>query len=287
MNTPVAYGDTFFALTPEGLKEERLRVARAAASAVAVVLLTTLLLYPVIRRLLGQVSSLAVNLLDANIETLNVLGSAIAKRDSDTDVHNYRVTIYSVRLAENVGIGDDAMRVLIKGAFLHDVGKIGISDAILLKKGRLTESEFEEMKKHVTHGLDIVNRSHWLKDAAVVVGNHQEKYDGSGYMRKIAGTDIPMLARIFAIADVFDALTSRRPYKEPFGFDQTIEILRQERGTHFEPELIDVFCRIAKPLYEEYANRDDEKPRKDLEKIVAHYFSVDVATLIRPEKSVE
>ena len=247
-------------------------------------LLTALLLYPVIRRLLGQVSALAVNLLDANIETLNVLGSAIAKRDSDTDVHNYRVTIYSVRLAESAGVNDDAMRVLIKGAFLHDVGKIGISDSILLKKGRLTEAEFEEMKKHVTHGLDIVSRSHWLQDAAIVVGNHQEKYDGTGYTRGIAGPDIPLLARIFAIADVFDALTSRRPYKEPFGFDETMEILMQQRGSHFEPELLDAFCRIAKPLYAEYGNRDDEKPRRDLEKIVARYFSVDLATLIRPEK---
>jgi len=128
------------------------RVARTTGVAVIIVIVTTLLLYPTIIRLVRRLAGLSENLLDANLQMLGVLGSAIAKRDSDTDVHNYRVTIYSVRLAEAVGLDEATIRSLMKGAFLHDVGKIGITDAILLKPGRLTEAEFAEMKKHVSHG---------------------------------------------------------------------------------------------------------------------------------------
>ena len=107
------------------------------------------------------------------------------------------------------------MRALLKGAFLHDVGKLGIRDAILLKPGKLDAAEFGEMKRHVAHGLDIIERSSWLRDATAVVGHHHEKWDGSGYGTGSAARQIPLPARIFAVADVFDALTSRRPYKEP------------------------------------------------------------------------
>src|SRR5690606_25377678 len=111
--------------------------------------------------------------------------------------------------------GMHAMHALIKGALLHDVGKIGVSDGILLKPGRLTDDEFKEMRRHVEYGYDIVGPVRWLSDACDVVRHHHEKYDGSGYDGKLSNGQIPLAARIFAIADVFDALTSRRPYKEP------------------------------------------------------------------------
>ena len=217
---------------------------------------------------------MTVNLLDSNLETLQVLGSAIAKRDSDTDAHNYRVTIFSVRLAEAAGLEKQSIQKLIKEAFLHDVGKIGVRDNVLLKPGRLDEEEFQVMKNHVRHGLDIVSRSHWLHDAKDVVGFHHEKYDGKGgYDAGLAGEDIPINARIFAIADVFDALTSKRPYKEPFSFEESVEILREGRGTHFDPALVNLFVAIAQPLYDLLSGKDDAVPREELGGIIEEYFT--------------
>ena len=268
----VGYAEGVYAVSPAVLARARLQAAVVALVAALIVLLTALLLYPVITRLLRRVSGLTDDLLHANMEILNVLGSAIAKRDSDTDIHNYRVTIYAIRLGQETGLSDDEMRALIKGAFLHDVGKIGIRDSILLKPGNLTEEEFEEMKQHVRHGRDIVGRSSWLSDAAPVVVGHHERYDGSGYIEGRRGSDIPKVARVFAVADVFDALTSKRPYKEALGFGETMAILARGRGTHFDPGVLDAFVKIAPSLYEAYVARDDARPRHDLRERGRRYF---------------
>jgi HD-GYP domain-containing protein (c-di-GMP phosphodiesterase class II) len=169
----------------------------------------------------------------------------------------------------------------MKGAFVHDVGKIGIRDAVLLKPGRLTDEEFNEMKKHVQHGRDIVQRSYWLSDTLDVVGGHHEKYDGSGYDRGLTGAEIPLHARIFSIADVFDALTSKRPYKEPFGYDKAMAILQEGRGTHFDPELVNVFAKISRALFDEIATGDDERSRKYLARILDRYAGRDVVAMLR------
>jgi HD-GYP domain-containing protein (c-di-GMP phosphodiesterase class II) len=269
-----------FAVSPGHRAQLTQRIRRTVATAVAIVLITTALLYPVILRLTRQLATLSIHLLDANLETLRVLGSAIAKRDADTDVHNYRVTIYAVRLAEALGLDGETIQGLIKGAFVHDVGKIGIPDRILLKPGRLTEEEFAEMKTHVNHGLDIVQRSPWLQDAAAVVGNHHEKVDGSGYRGGLKAGEIPLTARIFAIADVFDAITSRRPYHEPLGFDEAMALLERGRGTHFEGGLLDAFAGIARPLFDEFADRDDETPRREVARLVQRYFTHDLGALL-------
>jgi HD-GYP domain-containing protein (c-di-GMP phosphodiesterase class II) len=274
-----AYARGVFALSDAAFSQIKRGIISVVTVSVGLVIATSLLLYPMISRLVGQLAKLTSKLLDANLDVIEVLGSAIAKRDSDTDVHNYRVSIYSVRLAESIGQGRSEIRSLIKGAFLHDVGKIGITDNILLKPGKLDEQEFEIMKEHVQHGLDIVKHSAWLADAAAVVGYHHEKFDGSGYDKKLAGADIPVNARIFAIADVFDALTSERPYKIPFDFDKAIQILRESSGSHFDPELLDAFYRIAPSLHQNYANRDDNKARRDLLVIVKDYFD-DEAELV-------
>lgn len=249
------------------------RIMRTALEAIGIVLLTTLILYPIIITLIGRLSKLADNLLEANIETLRVLGSAIAKRDSDTDIHNYRVTIYSVTLAEAFGLKHSLIRALIKGAFLHDVGKIGISDQILLKPGKLTKNECEIMKRHVNHGIDIVERSDWLKDATDVVGYHHEQFAGGGYPYGLKGDFIPITARIFAIADVFDALTSSRPYKDPMPFEEAMAILVEGRGNHFDPALLDTFSTIAKTLYDKISDCSDDTLREKLETITRQYFS--------------
>jgi HD-GYP domain-containing protein (c-di-GMP phosphodiesterase class II) len=271
-----AYARGVFALSEAAFAQIYRRIATVVGATIAVIIVTSLLLYPIIARLLSQVSLLSTRLLDANLEMIEVLGSAIAKRDSDTDVHNYRVTIYSVRLAEAIDLDRQSIRSLIKGAFLHDVGKIGISDNILLKPGRLDDQEFEIMKQHVQHGLDIVERSEWLADAAAIVGYHHTKFDGSGYHEAWAGEEIPLNARIFAIADVFDALTSERPYKKAFDFDKAMEILNEGSATHFDPALLKAFEGIAGALHRDYANRDDDRPRHDLAAIVDEYFKNEV-----------
>ncbi len=280
-NERVGYIEGVFAVAPGILAKARWEVFFTTLIAAGIVLLTSLLLYPVIMQLLRRVTSLSADLLHANLEILSVLGGAIAKRDSDTDIHNYRVTIYAVRIAQELHLGDDEIRTLLKGAFLHDVGKIGISDNVLLKPGKLNPEEFEEMKKHVRYGVDIVNRSTWLNDAIDVVGGHHEKYDGSGYDKNKHGTEIPRVARIFAVADVFDALTSKRPYKEPLGFDESMKILMESRGSHFDHEMLDAFAKIARSLYDEYANRTDDKPRQDLSKINAQYYHPDLVSYMR------
>ena len=164
------------------------------------------------------------------------------------------------------------MRKLIKGAFVHDVGKIGIPDHILLKPGKLTEEEFEIMKTHVLHGEDIIKEAEWLEDGHDVVAFHHEKYDGRGYMKGLSGKDIPLNARIFAISDVFDALTSERPYKKPFSYEKAIKILIDGKGTHFDPKLIEEFLKISKDLYDHIANSRDDKTQEILYELLNTYF---------------
>ncbi len=236
------------------------------------VLATTYLLYPLIIRMHRRLLRSSHELLAANLESLDVLGSSIAKRDSDTHQHNHRVVLYSVRLAEAIGLDAASIRPLIKGAFLHDVGKIGVSDLILLKPGKLDEQEFETMKTHVQHGVDILANAPWLREAVDVVHCHHEKFDGSGYPRGLSGEQIPLTARIFAIVDVFDALTSERPYKKAFSLEKTMKILDESRGSHFDPALLDVFRNMAGKLYQEYAGRDDDGVERAMNEVVSRHF---------------
>lgn len=275
-----AYIHGVFAVSDDTIKEIQSKLLRNIGIVIVLVFVTSALLYPTILKLLHRVTGLTESLLDANLTTIALLGGTIAKRDSDTDIHNYRVTIYSVRIAEAAGLEKPAIQSLIKGAFLHDVGKIGISDNILMKPGQLTENEFEEMKKHVHYGIDIIKHSTWLKDAVDVVGNHHEKYDGSGYHAGLRGDQIPLAARIFAIADVFDALTSRRPYKDPLSFETAMRLLEESRGRHFDPRLLDLFQCIAKQLYNEFGDRDDDHPRNVLAEIMERYFKQDFSALL-------
>jgi HD-GYP domain-containing protein (c-di-GMP phosphodiesterase class II) len=275
----IAYGDGLFWLSDTTVAQVRGDALRAALAVAVIVLATTALLYPVVLALVRKLVRYSEDLLAANLDTLEVLGSAIAKRDGDTDAHNYRVALYSLQLAEAAGLDGDSVRTLIKGAFLHDVGKIGIRDHILHKPARLDADEFKIMKTHVDHGLDIVRRSRWLTDAQTVVGGHHEKYDGSGYPQGIPGESIPIEARIFAIADVFDALTSRRPYKEPLSFDETLKLLDASRGSHFDPRLLDHFHTIARALYDRYSGRDDDGLREELRAVVRRFFVGGLETL--------
>jgi len=236
--------------TLQQLKQD---LARAVTIALLTVALTTLILYPVILNLHRRVLRFAQRVAQGNIEMAAVLGAAIALRDADTSDHNYRVTLYAIRLGEAVGVRGPAMRGLILGAFLHDVGKIGISDNILLKPGRLTPEEFDIMRTHVALGVQIVAESEWLQQAREVIEFHHEKWNGSGYLQGLAGEAIPLNARIFALVDVFDALTSRRPYKEPMSVDTALAILQKDAGSHFDPQLTTLFCALAPQAWQDIA----------------------------------
>ncbi len=268
-----------YVITPEVMRQFWLDIVRSVGASILIVILVSGLHYPVLRQLVDRLGQLSINLLDANLETLQGFGSAIAKRDSDTDAHNFRVTIYAVKLAEAVDLNAGSIRTLVKGAFLHDVGKIGIRDHILLKPGRLEPDEFEIMKTHVKHGLDIVNNCHWLRDAGEVVGNHHEKFDGTGYYQALKGEEIPITARIFAIVDVFDALTSERPYKACLSLEEAMFILQSGAGKHFDPAILYVFEQIAESLHRAFAH-DDQRARSELTNIISHYFKGDISDLL-------
>jgi HD-GYP domain-containing protein (c-di-GMP phosphodiesterase class II) len=274
-----AYVRGVFAISPEMVSEIRQTIIRNVVIVIAIIFIVTALLYPVILHLMHRMADFSTGLLDANLETLAVLGSAIAKRDSDTDAHNYRVSLYSARIGETVGLDPAEMRTLIKGSFLHDVGKIGIPDDILLKPGQLDENEFRIMKTHVNKGVEIIEHSLWLSDGIDVIKFHHEKYGGGGYPNNINGEQIPVTARIFAIADVFDALTSARPYKKPLSFDETMEILKDGSGTHFDSKLLDAFDTIARGLYYKYAGHEGEDLRRELVTLVEKYFSAGLEIL--------
>lgn len=279
--TDVAQAQALYAVSDFALREIAMGSVRTIGMVVLVVLSTTLLLYPVILRLLRHVAEMAAHTQQANLEILSVLGGAIAKRDSDTDQHNDRVTIYAVRLAEAMAWDGTAIRGLIKGALLHDVGKIGIRDAVLLKPGRLTPEEFADMRQHVRHGHEIVVRAHWLEDALPVITGHHEKFDGSGYDKGLSGQAIPAPARLFAIVDVFDALTSQRPYKQPLPLQESLALLEQGRGSHFDPDMLDVFTRIVPELHARIAASRDEALKDELQAMFKRYFSADVADMMR------
>jgi HD-GYP domain-containing protein (c-di-GMP phosphodiesterase class II) len=266
------YFEGVFAIDEATLASLRAEVLVSLATTLFAVLVTTLVLYPVVLRLNRNVVRQARNLLLGNIELMEVLGSAIAKRDSDTNTHNYRVSIYAVRLAEACNLDVKAIRSLIAGAFLHDVGKIGISDNILLKPGRLDEAEMAIMRTHVTLGVDIIRRSAWLGHARDVVEFHHERFDGAGYMAGLAGEAIPVNARIFAIVDVFDALTSRRPYKEPFPFADAMAMIRAESGRHFDPALLARFDQIIAPLHKAVSTADEAAIETMLHQLIERYF---------------
>jgi HD-GYP domain-containing protein (c-di-GMP phosphodiesterase class II) len=275
----VAFARSIFEVSAEETALMQRALARNTLIAMAIVIAVSALLYPIILRLTRRLADYSTHLLDANLETLSVLGSAIAKRDSDTDDHNYRVTLYSTRIGEALGLSPNEMRTLIKGSFLHDVGKLGIPDNILLKPARLDPQEYSVMKTHVEKGADIVQRSSWLRDGTEVVGYHHEKFSGGGYPRGLRGEEIPVTARIFAVSDVFDALTSHRPYKKPLTFQETMDILEQDRGKHFDPTVLDAFGTIARELHDRYAGHGGDDLREELASVVMTYFSAGIETL--------
>lgn len=176
-------------------------------------------------------------------ETVVRLSKAAEYRDPETGAHISRMAHYSELIAKALGLPEAESELLLQAAPMHDIGKVGIADHILLKPGRLTPDEFEIMKQHASIGFDILqgSSSRVLQAGAEIARAHHEKFDGSGYPRGLAGEDIPIFSRIVAVADVFDALTSERPYKKAWPLERAAEHLRTNSGSHFDPRCVDAF----------------------------------------------
>jgi putative nucleotidyltransferase with HDIG domain len=181
--------------------------------------------------------------------TLEAMGDALDLRDAETEGHSRRVTAYTISLAREIGLDTEHLRTIARGAFLHDIGKIATPDAILLKPGKLTPDETAIMREHCTRGYEMVHKIPFLREAAEVVYAHQESFDGTGYPRGLRGEEIPLGARIFAIADTLDAMTSDRPYRKGRSFAEArAEILRCS-GTQFDPAIVKVFIAMPDDLW--------------------------------------
>lgn len=254
------------------LEIRRIRIRNSAISAAISVLISASLLYPLLLAMLQRAAGLSRRLLDANLSLIHSLGNAIAKRDSDTDAHNYRVTLYAVALAEAMELPKHEIADLIVGAFLHDVGKIGIPDSILRKPGKLSDDEFTIMKTHPLLGIEIVADNPWLAGAAPIIRHHHERFDGSGYPDGLHGKSIPQLARIFAVVDVFDALTSERPYKKSMPLADAISIIQKDLKLHFDPVVVSVFARVAADLYAATYQAKSTELHKRMREVLVRYF---------------
>jgi putative nucleotidyltransferase with HDIG domain len=193
--------------------------------------------------------------------TLEALGDALDLKDAETEGHSKRVTGYTVALARAMGLSPSEIRIIARGAFLHDIGKMAIPDAILLKPGKLTLDEQILMREHCVRGYQILSKIPYLREAAEIVYTHQEHFDGSGYPRGLKGEAIPLGARIFAVADTLDAITSDRPYRRA----QSIEVARKEikrcSGTQFDPRVVEVYLDMPDRLWMELRREISQHPR--------------------------
>jgi response regulator RpfG family c-di-GMP phosphodiesterase len=176
--------------------------------------------------------------------TIEAMGALLDLRDEETEGHSRRVTAYTYALANAMGLRPNELKTAVRGAFLHDIGKIAVPDAILLKPGPLTPDEMEIMQRHCHHGYSIVGKIPSLAEAAEIVYAHQEAYDGSGYPRGLRGEEIPLGARIFAIADTLDAITSDRPYRKASSFAFAIAEIERHSGKQFDPAVVKAFKAI-------------------------------------------
>jgi putative nucleotidyltransferase with HDIG domain len=183
--------------------------------------------------------------------TLEALGDALDLKDSETEGHSKRVTAYTIALARAMGISPAEIKVIARGAFLHDIGKMAIPDDILRKPAALTPQEQGIMREHCTRGFNILRKIPFLSEAAEIVFAHQEHYDGSGYPSELKGGEIPIGARIFAVADTLDAITSDRPYRRANSFDAARQEILRCSGTQFDPSVVEVFLKIPNELWHE------------------------------------
>jgi len=182
---------------------------------------------------------------DAYNSTLSALVAALDAREHETSDHSQRVVRYTLAIAERMGLQGEDLDQIGRGALLHDIGKIGVPDSILLKAGPLTPAEWVEMRKHPSVGHQILQSIGFLNQAAEIVLAHQERWDGGGYPRKLKGVEIPLGARVFAIADTLDAMTSDRPYRKGVSYQEARAEISRCSGTQFDPACVEAFLSIT------------------------------------------
>jgi putative two-component system response regulator len=197
---------------------------------------------------------------EASLETIYRLSIASDYRDEDTGAHVKRVSRYAAALARHIGLDESTVESILYAAPMHDLGKIGIPDNILTKPSGLEPVEWEIMKQHTVIGAKILRGSdaEFISIAETIARCHHEKWDGSGYPGGLKGTEIPISSRITSIADVFDSLTSMRPYKQPFSIEKSMDIMKEGRGTHFDPDLVNSFFEIKDEILAIRGQHDDD-----------------------------
>jgi cyclic di-GMP phosphodiesterase len=183
--------------------------------------------------------------------TLEALGDALDLKDAETEGHSKRVTAFTIAIARAMGLSGEKIRVIARGAFLHDIGKMAIPDAILRKPGALTPEETRIMREHCFRGYQMLKKIPFLSEAAEIVYSHQEKYDGTGYPRGLRSEEIPVGARIFSVADTLDAITSDRPYRAAQGINVARDEVERYSGTQFDPEVARVFLEMPDTIWED------------------------------------
>jgi putative two-component system response regulator len=198
-----------------------------------------------LNRTVLKLKSAHQRLREAYIDTIHRLVLAAEYKDEDTGDHIVRMSRYSALITEKLGLPSDEIQNIVYASPMHDVGKIGIPDHILMKPGKLTDDEFLIMQTHTSIGAKILinSESKILKTAEQIALTHHEKWNGKGYPQGLSGDKIPLVGRIVSLADVFDALTSKRPYKDPFSVEKAYEIIESEREKHFDPVVVDIFQR--------------------------------------------
>jgi response regulator RpfG family c-di-GMP phosphodiesterase len=221
-----------------------------------------LLLLDRAKHLESEVQKATQNLINREHETLKILGKTAEYKDPETASHVARVAHYSKLLAKAYGLDEKEQDIIFYASPFHDLGKVGIEDKILLKPGKLDEDEFEIMKTHASIGYEILKtaQSEFLQAGATIAITHHEKYNGKGYPNALAGEDINLYGRIVAIVDVFDALTSERPYKKAWSFEDALELLQKESGEHFDPKIVDLFVENideVKKIYYEFSHANE------------------------------
>jgi HD-GYP domain-containing protein (c-di-GMP phosphodiesterase class II) len=179
-----------------------------------------------------------------NLEVMNTLIKAIEAKDPYTAGHVWRVSQYAKRIAGKLGWEKQRIAWIEAGAMLHDLGKIGVGDAILQKDGNLTEEEFLEIRKHPSIGVHLIETSAFLSQYRHCILTHHERYDGTGYPQGLSGEEIPIEGRMIAVADTFDALTSHRPYRKAMNSEKAIQIIAEQSGKQFDPQIANVFIKL-------------------------------------------
>lgn len=187
----------------------------------------------------------------AYLESIETLRYTVEAKDTYTRGHSDRVAAFSVLIGQFLNLSENDLRTLQIGGLFHDIGKIGVPDSILLKETKLTDDEYSEIKNHPSIGAHILSTASIFKDIIPIVKHHHEKYNGTGYPGRLSGEQIPYLARITAIADSFDAMTSRRTYRDSLPIETVIEEFREYKGTQFDPKLIDVFLDILENHFDQ------------------------------------